>query len=59
MRRRVTRFLADDQGAVTIDWIVITGFVIGLALSVGAALSPGLEQTGGSMFNPVSIRTSF
>jgi len=28
------RFARDDEGAVTVDWVVLTAAVIGLALSV-------------------------
>lgn len=54
-----TEYVDDNEGAVTIDWVVITGFVIALTLSVITAVSPGFEERGTKIVEPVSISTSF
>jgi len=59
MRLYLRKYWIDDHGAVTIDWVVITGFVVGLALSVAAALSPSLETRGTELITPVTISSSF
>jgi len=56
---RVGFFCRDDGGAVTVDWIVITGFVVALVLSVASAISPGLETRGTTIVDQVSIKTTF
>ncbi len=53
------RFLCDDRGMVTVDWVVIAGFAISLALSVAAAVAPGLEKRGTEMVEPATISTTF
>lgn len=52
-------FLRDDRGMVTVDWVVIAGFAISLALSVAAAMAPGLEDRGTGMVEPATISTAF
>ena len=37
-------FQADTDGSASVEWIVITGFVIALALSVVSAISPNAEK---------------
>jgi len=59
MGMRVGFFCRDDGGAVTVDWIVITGFVVALVLSVASAISPGMETRGNNIVDQVSIKTTF
>ena len=59
MRFRVHKYVRDDEGAVTVDWVVVTGFVIALTLSVITAISPGFEKRGTEMVTPVAIQTTF
>ena len=37
-------FVADDSGAVTVDWVVLTGGVVGLGLAAMATVSAGVEH---------------
>ena len=39
-----TAFLADERGAITVDWVVVTAGVVGLALDVIAVVSGGVEN---------------
>jgi len=59
MWSNIQNYLRDDEGAVTIDWVVLTGFGAGIALSVAAALSGGMETRGTEMVTPVTISTTF
>ncbi len=38
------RFLSDESGAVTVDWVVLTGAVVGLGLAATAVVSGGVES---------------
>lgn len=38
MKAYFERFIEDEQGAVTVDWIVITAFLVALALSLVAVV---------------------
>ncbi|MBY6202801.1 hypothetical protein KUV65_15605 [Maritalea mobilis] len=46
-------FITDDTGAVTVDWVVLTAAVVGLALAAMAVISGGVEDlsqdTSGAM----------
>jgi len=56
---KLNDIMSDETGTVTTDWIVVTGFVVSLALSVAAALSPGLETNGTTIVDRATIATSF
>ena len=40
----LSRFLRDESGAVTVDWVVLTGAVVGLGLATTAVVSGGVES---------------
>ena len=42
-------FLADDSGAVTVDWVVLTAGLVGLGLASMAVVSAGVEDLSGDM----------
>ncbi|MGR3616061.1 MAG: hypothetical protein ACU0BB_08475 [Paracoccaceae bacterium] len=44
MLNRFKRFFRRDEGAVTVDWVVLTAAVVGLA---GAAIMSIQDATGG------------
>ncbi|MEE9388575.1 MAG: hypothetical protein V3U96_08180 [Paracoccaceae bacterium] len=41
MRSSLTRFVKEETGAVTVDWVVLTGAIIGLSLAVISSISGG------------------
>lgn len=51
MERFFLRFVSDDKGAVTVDWVVLTAGVVGLAAAVIGAIYDGnadlATNTGG------------
>lgn len=50
-------FLADEDGAVTVDWVVLTGLIVGLAVlagqTMGTAITNGSEAVGTAMTDAV------
>ena len=40
----INRFLADESGAVTVDWVVLTAALVGLGLAVMSVVSGGIES---------------
>lgn len=50
-------FLADEDGAVTVDWVVLTGLIVGLAVlagqTMGTAITGGSEAVGTAMTDAV------
>lgn len=42
-KTEIQRFLRDESGAVTVDWVVLTGGLVGLGLATTAVISVGVE----------------
>lgn len=47
--RTTKNFLADDAGAVTVDWVVLTAALVGLGLLVVATVSEGTNDFAGDL----------
>lgn len=45
----LARFAADESGAVTVDWVVLTAGLIGLTLLVMSTVGNGLEFQADSL----------
>jgi Flp pilus assembly pilin Flp len=41
---KLNKFLAEEDGAVTVDWVVLTAAIIGLGLVVIAAIAAGMTN---------------
>ncbi|WP_417589471.1 hypothetical protein [Pararhodobacter oceanensis] len=39
-------FAADDSGAVTVDWVVLTAAIVGLGIAVVATVRGGVNDLG-------------
>lgn len=44
MFKLAKNFKNDESGAVTVDWVVLTAAIVGLAIAVLAAVSSGVEK---------------
>ena len=56
------RFFEDTNGAVTVDWVVLTGALVGLGLAAMSVVSGGVEDLSTDTSNQLSssvIKTSF
>ena len=42
-------FAADESGAVTVDWVVLTAAIVGLGIAVMGAVSGGLQSLSGQI----------
>ena len=58
MKTLFERFLEDESGAVTVDWVVITAAIVGLGIAVLAAVQGQLTNVandiGGDMANQLN-----
>lgn len=43
------RFAKDEDGAVTVDWVVLTAAIVGLGLIVVQAVAPGVQGLAGNI----------
>jgi hypothetical protein len=47
LKARLAALLSDEHGAVTVDWVVLTAAVAGLAMIIVNMLAPALFENGG------------
>jgi Flp pilus assembly pilin Flp len=48
MSNRLNQFLQDDDGAVTVDWVVLTAAIVGMGVVVVTTVANGaLDQSSG------------
>ena len=50
-------FLKDENGAVTVDWVVLTAAVVGLGLTVVGSVRSGVGSLGGDISTSLSSAT--
>ena len=43
--KRLKRFLSNETGAVTVDWVVITAAIVGIAIAIMVVISSSLSST--------------
>ena len=43
MNKMINNFFADESGAVTVDWVVLTAAIVGLGLVVMNTVGAGIE----------------
>ncbi len=51
MLKRLKRFNRDESGAVTVDWVVLTAFIVGLTGVVVLAIQGSSGSVGDSVGN--------
>ncbi|MEM1234449.1 MAG: hypothetical protein AAGH70_10005 [Pseudomonadota bacterium] len=44
--KKITTFLHDERGAITVDWVVLTAAIVGLGIAVVAVLASGTSNVG-------------
>lgn len=49
MKRLLLKFRNEEDGAVTVDWVVMTGMAVGLALTVISIFHDGPRSIGDSI----------
>jgi hypothetical protein len=49
MERKLEIFISKEDGAVTVDWVVLTAAVCGLAIASFAAIQQGGESVSGNL----------
>jgi len=49
MRGHLAKFANDENGAVTVDWVVLTAAIVGLGIAVIASVSRGALDTSAGL----------
>ncbi|RYH06541.1 Flp family type IVb pilin [Tropicimonas sp. IMCC6043] len=58
----IKSFRNDEDGAVTVDWVVLTAAIVGLGIATLAVVSGGVEDLSGDISNQLAvsqIKTTF
>ncbi len=50
----IKTFARDEDGAVTVDWVVLTAAVVGLGLAVASVVGGGAQELGGKISTELS-----
>ncbi|MEL6644292.1 MAG: hypothetical protein AAFQ79_10185 [Pseudomonadota bacterium] len=53
-----TRFLEEDDGAVTVDWVVITAAITGIGVAIVVNIQAGVTNTASGIGVFVSDQSS-
>lgn len=62
METRISRFVNDEDGAVTIDWVVLTAAVVGLVTAIFVSLGNDTSDYSKDLGNYMSsqgVKTSY
>ena len=62
MRNSVSFFMCEEDGAVTVDWVVLTAAIVGLGVAVITTIAGGAldHSTGlGAHLDTRDVRTSY
>lgn len=51
------KFNNDEDGAVTVDWVVLTAAIVGLGIAVIASVRSGTQTLGTNISNAVATQT--
>ena len=49
MKNLFNKFRKDDEAAVTVDWVVLTAAVVGIAIAVAATIETGLNSAANTI----------
>jgi len=53
----IKNFAADESGAVTVDWVVLTAAIVGLGIAVVFSVRGGVEDMGERISNSLGDAT--
>ena len=54
----LNRFKKDESGAVTVDWVVLTGAVVGLGIIIANTMGSSITTAAGSLATDIEANAS-
>ena len=57
MIKFIKKFRKDEEGAVTVDWVVLTAAVVGLGVAGVSTVQGGVDSLAGTISSGVSTKT--
>jgi Flp pilus assembly pilin Flp len=53
---KMKNFAKDESGAVTVDWVVLTAAIVGIAIAVVAVIKSGVDATATEISNALTAQ---
>jgi len=53
-----TKFVNDESGAITVDWVVLTAAIVGIAIAVITLISGGIENAANGINDELTNATA-
>ncbi|MBL4873575.1 MAG: hypothetical protein JKY41_09320 [Rhodobacteraceae bacterium] len=53
-----TKFANDESGAVTVDWVVLTAAIVGIAIAVISLISGGIQDASNGINDELSTASA-
>ena len=53
---KLNKFLADESGAVTVDWVVLTAAIVGLGIAVMATVTSSVSNVAADIGGDMATR---
>ncbi|MCF6276169.1 MAG: hypothetical protein L3J05_10455 [Robiginitomaculum sp.] len=53
MKKFLNAFVKDEDGAVTVDWVVLTAAIVGIALAILVTIGDALDNTANNIADAI------
>ncbi|MCK4861329.1 MAG: hypothetical protein KAS85_05390 [Rhodobacteraceae bacterium] len=57
--KKLNNFIKDESGAVTVDWVVLTAAIVGIAIAVITVISSGVEDASEGINDELQTASAF
>ena len=57
MMKIINKFVSNESGAITVDWVVLTAGVVGLAITVMVTVGNGAVDLSGDVSDQLEAET--
>ncbi|GHA43228.1 hypothetical protein GCM10008927_04820 [Amylibacter ulvae] len=57
LRTRISAFINNESGAVTVDWVVVAAFLVLLGLGITVQISAAIDSNMGSLAEILTAQT--
>ena len=58
LKALLTRFKSDEDGAVTVDWVVLAAGIVGLAVVIGGTVTQGVQNAATEIESEITTNNS-
>ena len=55
MKALISKLAKDENGAVAVDWIVLTAGIVGIGATMASTLDAGLQSVASSIFDQITL----